>query len=243
MLKQHFLFAFAAILLCFTACEEESFDPVLTLGAAPAVSAPADGTSFVIEESTADDDFATFTWSAADFGFDAGTSYSVEMALAGTDFADAASVVPAVNALTATVKNNAVNNFLIGAGVAGGVSQAVQVRVKASVGESADNNVLFSSPISLNVTPFEAEVDYPKLFVPGAHQGWSPDAPDAPRIHSVEDNGIYDGYVYFADADNPFKFTPAPNWDNDFGDTGADGTLDAGGDNIVAGRPLLLAGD
>jgi len=237
MLKQHFLFALAAILLCFTACEEESFDPVLTLGAAPAVSAPADGTSFVIEEGTGDDAFATFSWSAADFGFPAGASYTVEMALAGTDFADAESLVPAVNALAATVKNNAVNNYLINSGIAGGVSQDVQVRVKASVGESADNNVLISSPITLNVTPFAAEVVYPQIYVPGNHQGWDP--PTAPSIFSVEDNGIYDGYVFFADADNPFKFTPERNWDNDFGDTGADGTLDAGGDNIVAGAAGL----
>jgi len=237
MLKQHFLFAITAILLCFTACEDESFDPVLSPGSAPAVSAPADGSSFVIEEGTGDDTFATFTWSAADFGFPAGAAYTVEMALAGTDFADAIPLVPAVNALTASVKNGVVNNFLVNSGITGGVGQDVQVRVRASVGEAADNNVLVSSPITLNVTPFEAEIVYPQLYVPGNHQGWDP--PTAPSIFSVEDNGIYDGYVFFADADNPFKFTPQRNWDADFGDTGADGTLDPGGDNIVAGAPGL----
>ncbi|TXF86692.1 SusF/SusE family outer membrane protein [Neolewinella aurantiaca] len=239
MLKQHFIFAFAAILLSFTACEEESFDPVLTLGAPSSISAPADGSSFIIEESTREDDFPTFTWSAADFGFPAGARYSVEVALAGTDFAEPTSIIPAVNALSGTAKNSTINNFLINNGIAGGTSQAVEVRIKASVGTTADNNVLYSSPISLNVTPFEAEIEYPKIYVPGAHQGWSPDAPDAPRLHSVEDNGIYDGYVFFAEANNQFKFTPQPNWDADYGDTGADGTLDAGGDNIMAGEAGL----
>jgi hypothetical protein len=69
--------------------------------------------------------------------------------------------------------------------------------------------------------------------VPGAHQGWDP--PSAPTIFSVESNGNYDGYVYFADAGNEFKFTDAPNWDNgNFGDDDGDGVFENGGGNIVA---------
>ncbi len=235
MFKQHILFAFAAILLCFTACEEETFDPVLSLGEAAIIATPADGASIVIAEGTQNDEFATFTWSAADFGFPAGTSYSVEMDLAGSSFAAPQNIVPAVNATEALVKNGVVNNFLISRGIAGGVEQAVEVRIKAVVGREADGNVLYSSPITLNVTPFEAEREYPSLYVPGAHQGWDPET--APQIYdtSEEPNGIYDGYVYFVDAMNEFKFTDAPNWDNgNFGDDNADGNIDDGGGNIVA---------
>lgn len=35
-----------------------------------------------------------------------------------------------------------------------------------------------------------------------------------------------------ANGSNQFKFTPERNWDADWGDSGADGTLDPGGDNI-----------
>ncbi|MFT5999208.1 MAG: hypothetical protein ACI81P_001665 [Neolewinella sp.] len=237
MLKQHFLFVFAAILLCFTACEEETFDPVLTPGAASAISAPADGASIVIVEGTGDDEFATFTWSAADFGFPAGALYTVEMDLAGNNFGEVVSIVPAINALSASVKNGSVNNLLIGRGLPSGVSQAVEVRVQARVGQAADNNVLISSPITLNVTPFESEIEYPRLFVPGAHQGWDPAS--APNIYSVEDNGVYDGYVFFDAPENPFKFTTMPNWDENFGDDGADGTLESNGADIVTGAAGL----
>lgn len=238
MFKQHILFAFAAILLCFTACEEQVFDPVLTLGNAASISAPADGTSIVIVEGTEDNEFATFTWSAADFGFPAGISYSVEVDLAGNNFAEAQAIVPAVSTTQAMVDNGEVNNFLISRGGSGGTEQAMEARVKAVVGREADGNVLYSEVITLNVTPFEAERVYPSLFVPGAHQGWDPAT--APQIYDISDqpDGTYDGYVYFLDGMNEFKFTDAPNWDNgNFGDDDADGNIDDGGGNIVSGDP------
>lgn len=234
MFKQHILFAFAAVLLCFTACEKETFDPVLRLGAASSISTPADGTSIVIAEGTENGEFAAFSWTAADFGFPAGAAYSVQMDLAGNNFATPVAIVPAASALTASVKNSVVNNFLIGRGIAGGTQQAVEIRVRAAVGVAADNNVLFSSPITLNVTPFEAERVYPKLYVPGAYQGWDP-SDEETVIYSVPENGIYDGYAYFPDPNTEFKFTDAPNWDNgNFGDNEGDGVLDDAGGNIIA---------
>jgi hypothetical protein len=54
-------------------------------------------------------------------------------------------------------------------------------------------------------------------------------------LASVNSDGNYEGYLYFADADNQFKYTDGPAWDVNYGDTGADGTLEQNGDNIVAG--------
>lgn len=232
-MKLNYFMLLAAVLFGFTACGDETFDPVLNLGAASTISAPADGLSFVITEETAGDEFATFTWSAADFGVQTGITYTLQVDLAGNDFAEPTAVVPATTATSASVLNSAINSLLINRGLPGGVAQALQARVKAVVGIEADGNVLISSPISFNVTPFEAEIDYPKIYVPGAHQAWDP--PTAPNLFSVESNGNYDGYVYFADASNEFKFTTGPNWDENYGDTGADGTLDINGDNINSG--------
>jgi len=239
MLKQHFLLAFAAILLCFTACEEQTFDPVLMPGAPSTISAPADGSSFVIAEGTEDDELMTLMWSAADFGFPAGATYAVEADLAGNDFAEAVELASGLNALMATVRNGAVNNFLIGREIAGGTAADIQVRVKAKVGTTEDNNVLVSSPVTFNVTPFEAEREYEKLYVPGSYQGWDP-SNETTVVYSVEDNGRYEGYLFFPEPDAEFKFTLENNWDNgDFGDNDTDGTLDAGGANIPVGAAGL----
>ncbi|NOU60358.1 RagB/SusD family nutrient uptake outer membrane protein [Marinifilum caeruleilacunae] len=75
---------------------------------------------------------------------------------------------------------------------------------------------------------------YPVVYVPGAHQGWDPSI-DTTVLASVNDDGNYEGYLWFADDNNEFKINETPSWDVNYGDDGADGTLDAGGSNIVAG--------
>lgn len=74
---------------------------------------------------------------------------------------------------------------------------------------------------------------YPVLYVPGGYQGWDPS--DATTVvASVNDDGYYEGYLWFPDANTEFKFTTGPNWDVNYGDDGADGTLELNGANIVA---------
>ncbi|MFH0760074.1 MAG: RagB/SusD family nutrient uptake outer membrane protein [Bacteroidota bacterium] len=74
---------------------------------------------------------------------------------------------------------------------------------------------------------------YPVIYVPGSHQGWDP-SNTSTVLASVNSDGKYEGYLNFADAGTQFKFCEGPNWDNNYGDDGADGTLDRNGANIVA---------
>lgn len=71
---------------------------------------------------------------------------------------------------------------------------------------------------------------YPVIYVPGAYQGWNP--AQARQLSSKNNDNTYEGYIFFADAGTEFKFTLGPNWDNNYGDNGADGTLDQNGANI-----------
>jgi len=71
------------------------------------------------------------------------------------------------------------------------------------------------------------------LGVPGGYQGWDP-AKTTTVLASPGVDGRYEGYLYFPDDNTEFKFTDGPTWDVNYGDTGADGVLDAGGDNIKA---------
>ena len=67
------------------------------------------------------------------------------------------------------------------------------------------------------------------LYVVGSHQGWDPGS--APTIYNRNFDFKYNGFVYFPDEENEFKFTTEPNWDNEYADAG-DGTLAESGDNI-----------
>lgn len=72
----------------------------------------------------------------------------------------------------------------------------------------------------------------PSMGVPGAYQDWNPGNPNT-VLKSLNSDNVYEGYVYIADASkNEFKFTLGGGWDVNYGDTGQDGTLDPGGDNI-----------
>jgi len=71
---------------------------------------------------------------------------------------------------------------------------------------------------------------YPVIYAPGGYQGWNPES--ANQLSSKNNDNTYEGYIYFPDANSEFKFTLGPNWDNNFGDNGGDGTLDQNGDNL-----------
>lgn len=77
---------------------------------------------------------------------------------------------------------------------------------------------------------------YPVLYVPGSYQGWDP-SNESTVLGSVNSDGNYEGYLNFPDANTMFKFTTMPNWDYNWGDDGADGTLDVGGTDIEAVEP------
>ncbi|MBK8633392.1 MAG: RagB/SusD family nutrient uptake outer membrane protein [Saprospiraceae bacterium] len=68
------------------------------------------------------------------------------------------------------------------------------------------------------------------LNIPGGYQGWDPTNTKT-ALASVNNDKKYEGYIYLADANSEFKFAVG-GWDENYGDTGADGTLEPGGDNI-----------
>lgn len=80
-----------------------------------------------------------------------------------------------------------------------------------------------------------AGATYPLLNAPGGYQGWDP-TNNTTALSSPNNDNTYEGYLNFPDANTEFKFALG-GWDNNWGDNGADGTLDAGGDNIKVADP------
>ena len=89
-----------------------------------------------------------------------------------------------------------------------------------------------SGPLQVSPVIHPIKSTYPVIYVPGSHQGWTPAS--APVLASTKSDKTYEGYVNFKDASTQFKFTEGPNWDVNYGDDGANGTLDKNGANIVA---------
>lgn len=203
------------------------------------ITSPASGNSYVLTEVEENNVMETFTWSAADFGYQSATTYTIQIDKAGNNFATPINAGE-TNLTEADVTVGEMNNFLLSNGVLPDVEASYDVRVIATV--HADVETLVSSIIEMKITPFEKVIIYPTVYVPGNYQAasgyeadWSPDK--APELSSVKSDEKYEGYVYMANGANMFKFTDGPNWDLNWGDDGADGTLEQNGADISADDP------
>ena len=93
-----------------------------------------------------------------------------------------------------------------------------------------------ASDKSVNIN--KSIADYPTLNLPGGYQkgsgygenDWNPG--EAPKLYSYNSDNIYEGYLYMKDENQQFKFDVHGDWSLNYGDFGADGTLEEGGDNI-----------
>ena len=233
-MKKFLGFIFGTALL-LSACSEQTKDPVLQLGAAPAITAPAASSAFTLTESKANETFSVFTWTAASYGFDAAVSYTLELDKAGNNFADPV-VVGTVNALTLDgITNGKINNILLSKGLPADEASNIEFRLAAKV--NPDVEVVYSAPVSVRITPYPVIIVYPQLQVPGSYQGWNP-GDNNTIIFSARSDEKYEGYIYFANPNEKYKFTKGPSWATNWGDNGLDGTLEKDGADI----PLADAG-
>ncbi|HPT14470.1 MAG TPA: RagB/SusD family nutrient uptake outer membrane protein [Bacteroidales bacterium] len=90
----------------------------------------------------------------------------------------------------------------------------------------------FAGSVSKRISPIPhpRKAAYPLLNCPGSYQGWDP-AKETTVLASVNGDGRYEGYLYFADGGTQFKFAKG-SWDHNWGDDGGDGTLEPNGANI-----------
>lgn len=229
MIKKYILFPLLAIGL-LSGCLEEEVGPFLKLGNAPSITSPTAGNSFVLTEDNASSIVSAFTWTAADFGYNAGIDYELQLDKAGNNFASPISL-GIVNALSIDdVTVGKLNGILLANGLPDNVGAAMEIRVVATVSDKVDP--LISAVVAMTVTPYKALIVYPKLQVPGSYQSWEP-KDETTVIYSRKSDGNYEGFLNFPDPNTEFKYTNGPSWDVNYGDDGSDGTLEAGSGNIV----------
>jgi hypothetical protein len=209
-----------------TSCSDKLDDPVYDSANAKAPVLEAVSSAYTLLRTDADNSFATFSYSAADWnGLQLASSYVLQASLT-QDFAAPVSS-DAITALTnSSVTVAKVNSMLINAGIAPGTPTVVYFRVVASVvgSKGALNTItpLTSNVITTTVTPYSTEVEYPKVWVLGDYNGWSHDT--ALHLFSYGSNNTYTGMIDFganyATFQYGFKITGAASWDNATGNWG-----------------------
>ena len=225
-----YILSILAIVILFTACKEKENDPVIRLGAVPVLTSPSAGTLFTLDETMADELLAGAAWTAADFGYEAGISYSFEIDAVGNDFAEAITLGTTTELSLGNLTQGKLNNILLAKGLPFGFDNDLEVRVCAKVSDLVSE--LCSEGVAIKVNPYQAEVIYPKLTVPGDYQlpdAWNP-ADENYAVYSRRSDEVYEGYIYFGIDGAVYKFVQGLSWDLNWGDLDPiDGILDAGG--------------
>lgn len=190
-------------------CENDD-QTIATAKGGPELLTPLDGSSYVLDPATASSEATTLVWNHADYGVQTAVNYKVEVALAGTNFADIQSGGTTTNRFIVWTQE-ALNVVALEAGLTPYTAGDLDIRIKSTLGTNLDL-AAYSNVITITVTPYTTET--PKLWVVGGFQNDSGYGSDwthatAPQLASEGyGNTMFEGYVYFATDQN---FGPAPN--------------------------------
>lgn len=201
-----------------------SFDVTPYPSAAPVITAPASGAKIVLNGTNPDDVASKITWN--DYNYGTNVVYTVELAPKGTtNFVKLGTVN---NLKLLNVSNLVMDQTVLAAGGKADVAADYDLRVTATTTSTGGTISASSSVVTVNITPYQLE-SY--IYAPGGYQNWDPSK--ANTFVSSTSNGVYVGFINFPAAGTEFKFTKNRNWnDGDWGDNGADGTLEPGGANL-----------
>jgi len=234
MNRKGLLYSAVAGLLIMVSCDKAEMGPViLDNPTAPVITAPAAESNIEITEGNFGD-VLEFVWTASDYGFEAAVNYTVQADVGDNGFAEPVELFNS-SELKGSINYEELNNKLLAAGAIAGASNDLMFRVVSSISVAVED--LISEAVTMAVSPLLVEISYPVLNIPGSYQGWDP-ANTLTVIYSLKSDEVYDGYIYFGEEAVEFKFAKG-SWDENWGDTGNDGTLDASGDNIKATGPAM----
>lgn len=211
-------------IVAFSCTQDEIEDrPVITPTDAPVLTAPTGGTIYVLDPANATANAERFTWTSANFGGSVEITYSVQMDVKGGKFTTPQTLGSVISQNQVAVTVEVMNGAAMKLGATPFVAKEFDIRVLAKTG--ASTSIVSKETTAIVIKPYSTEA--PKLWLPGSYQAasgygsdWTPTS--APQIASSGYGKTdFEGYVYINSTTAQFKFTPAANWDNEFGEAGA----------------------
>lgn len=208
-----------------SSCEKEEIRAILNPAATPAVTLSTP--TLVLSKDNANNEVLTISWAKPDYGFDAGALYTILLDKKGGDFSKAVAFATG-SELKKTFKASELNSILLGLGLVAGTAADLDLKVQAKLGEAT---VLTSPLATLKATPYLDRLDLSSpwgVVGSAAANGWN--GPDMPFYKTATAN-VYVAYVTLATGE--MKIRKNNDWAVNYGDDGANGTLEANGANIA----------
>lgn len=144
---------FAIFLIALGSCETDTH-PVATANGF-SLNALAPSGPYVLSPVNGDNDVATLTWTVADNGIETiPSSYVIEIAKAGTNFAVPIIASPSSTKTTYTWKEGYLNTALVDNGFLPDVAADVDIRIKSTLGLGSNSLNQYSNAFTTKITPF-----------------------------------------------------------------------------------------
>ena len=208
----------------FWSCEKDEIRAVMNEGAGTNVTLSAP--TLVLSKDEAENQVLTVSWTAPDFGYAAAPSYLLQIDKKGGDFSAGYSTSTGAE-LKKEFKGSELNAILLNLSLQPDEVHLLDVRVSVVLSTATS---LVSPVASLSATPYANVLDLstPWGVVGSGYNDWGATPDGAFYRTSVAD--VFVAYLTLKDGE--IKFRKDSAWDVNYGDTGANGTLEAGGDNI-----------
>ena len=186
--------------------------------------------NLVLNEENAANEILTLTWTEPDFGFSAAALYSVQIDVQGGDFSNP-QIISVGGAFNKTFTVEELNAKLLSLSMLPNEEGVASFRIKATLSEYQE---IYSNTVNINVTPYSSLLDLStSLGVVGSATpgGWgNENILDLP-FYSTATTNVYVAYVTLRNGE--IKFRNNNDWSENWGDDGADGTIDSYGANIA----------
>tara|TARA_B110000046_G_scaffold167417_1_gene185073 strand:+ start:2744 stop:4072 length:1329 start_codon:yes stop_codon:yes gene_type:complete len=190
---------------------------------------------YILTQTTSSNVAERFVFNAADFNTPTPVNYVLETSISG-DFTDAMVIAGPTTTNEISVTVGKLLELADVAGIETDMEGLLHFRIKAFVGD-LDTATEFSYTPSQSlfvVRPSESSGGTgiePSIWgvVGSGYNNWGAFADG--QFYTTDQANVFVAYVTLVPGE--IKFRENNLWDSDFGDSGADGTLDAGGDNIV----------
>ncbi len=144
---------FAIFLIALGSCETDTH-PVATANGVTLSSIAPSG-PYVLSALNGDNNVATLTWTVADNGIETiPSSYVIEIAKAGTNFANPIIASPSSTKTTHVWTEGYLNPILVNNGFLPDVASDIDIRIKATLGLGSHPFNQYSNVITTKITPF-----------------------------------------------------------------------------------------
>lgn len=191
------LIALFAVFAISCSSDDVEDRPVISGIDAPVLLAPDDASAYVLTIENASNQAERFVWSAANFGQSVAINYEVELDSLNGNFSTPRSLGSVIGANQLSVSVVTLNNAVIALGGAPEVESQYKVRVKASVNSSFE--AMYSEPITITVTPYQAFVPLQNLYIMGdaTEYGYNNNGGNAPLFRDPANQYKYYYTGYF----------------------------------------------